>query len=67
VVVQVLPDPGDLEERRKPDAAQLLLKAGAVFADGPKADVLTADRLSDLYETPVRLACVDGYFLAYPG
>lgn len=45
----------------------VLLKGGAVFADGRKADVLSADRLSALYETPVRVACVDGYFLAYPG
>jgi len=45
----------------------VLLKAGAVFADGSKADVLTSDRLSELYETPVRVANMDGYFLAYPG
>ncbi|MDH4126401.1 MAG: ATP-binding cassette domain-containing protein [Gammaproteobacteria bacterium] len=45
----------------------VLLKAGAVFADGSKAEVLTSDRLSELYETPVRVANMDGYFLAYPG
>jgi iron complex transport system ATP-binding protein len=45
----------------------VLLKAGAVVADGCKAEILTADRLSQLYETPVRVAIMDGYFLAYPG
>jgi iron complex transport system ATP-binding protein len=45
----------------------VLLKAGAVFADGCKADILTADRLSELYETPIRVANMDGYYLAYPG
>jgi iron complex transport system ATP-binding protein len=45
----------------------VLLKAGAVVADGSKAEILTADRISQLYETPVRVANMDGYFLAYPG
>lgn len=45
----------------------ILLKAGTVVADGSKAEVLTADRLSELYETPIRVANKDGYFLAYPG
>jgi iron complex transport system ATP-binding protein len=45
----------------------VLLKAGAVVADGCKAEILTADRLSQLYETPVRVANMDGYFLAYTG
>ena len=43
------------------------LKAGCVVADGARADVLTGPLLSDVYETPVRVAEVDGYFLAYPG
>lgn len=45
----------------------VLLKAGVIFADGSKAEVLTADKLSALYETPIRVASMDGYFLAYPG
>lgn len=45
----------------------VLLRGGRVAADGPKAEVLTAELLSDVYETPIRVAGVDGYFLAYPG
>ena len=45
----------------------VLLKAGAVVADGSKAEILTAARLSRLYETPIRVANLDGYYLAYPG
>lgn len=45
----------------------VLLKAGVVIADGSKEETLTAERLSELYETPVRVACCDGYYLAYPG
>ena len=44
----------------------ILLKNGAVAADGRKREVLTAETLSDVYDTPVRVAEVDGYFLAYP-
>ena len=44
----------------------ILLKAGAVIADGPKATVLTAENLGRAYETDVRIANVDGYYLAYP-
>ncbi len=45
----------------------VLLKGGRIVADGPKSAVLTADTLSDVYETPIRVAFVDGYYLAYPG
>ena len=45
----------------------VLLKAGVVAADGPKSDVLTAERLSQVYETRIRVAEIDGYYLAYPG
>ncbi|MGI9232005.1 MAG: ABC transporter ATP-binding protein [Woeseiaceae bacterium] len=45
----------------------VLLKAGRVVADGPKKSVLTDDRLSGVYETCIRVAEIDGYFLAYPG
>jgi iron complex transport system ATP-binding protein len=45
----------------------ILLDAGTVSADGPKASVLTSERLSEVYGTPIRVAEVDGYYLAYPG
>lgn len=45
----------------------VLLKDGAIAADGNKADVLTGSLLSSVYETSVRVAEIDGYFLAYPG
>ncbi len=45
----------------------ILLKAGRIVADGRKRDVLTAERLSAIYEAPIRVAEIDGYYLAYPG
>ena len=45
----------------------VLLKDGAVVADGEKSDVLTAERLATVYDVPLRIARVDGYYLAYPG
>ena len=45
----------------------ILLQEGSVVADGRKAEVLTETRLSKVYGVPVRVAEVDGYFLAYPG
>jgi iron complex transport system ATP-binding protein len=45
----------------------VVLKDGAVVADGKKEAVLTGELLSEVYETPIRVARVDGYYLAYPG
>ena len=45
----------------------ILLQKGKVISDGPKADVLTSEQLSKVYETPINVAEVDGYYLAYPG
>lgn len=45
----------------------VLLQQGRIAADGNKADVLTGARLSDVYETRIRVAEIDGYYLAYPG
>lgn len=45
----------------------VVLKEGRVVADGDKAAVLTDRLLSEVYETPVRVARADGFFLAYPG
>jgi iron complex transport system ATP-binding protein len=44
----------------------ILIRAGVVIADGAKADVLTVDNLQKAYGTRMRLARVDGYWLAYP-
>jgi iron complex transport system ATP-binding protein len=44
----------------------VLLRGGAVVADGPKTRVLTTENLQKTYGTRVRLARVDGYYLAYP-
>jgi iron complex transport system ATP-binding protein len=45
----------------------VLLSEGRVVADGSKASVLTADTLSDVYATAIRVQEIDDYFLAYPG
>lgn len=45
----------------------VLLEDGRVAADGDKADILTGERLSSVYRTPVRVAEVEGFYLAYPG
>jgi len=45
----------------------IVLKDGAVVADGDKVSVLTSELLSSVYETQIRVAELDGYFLAYPG
>lgn len=45
----------------------VLLCRGEIVADGPKASVLRSDILSEVYETRIRVAEIDGYFVAYPG
>ncbi len=45
----------------------VLLNEGGVAADGGKQDVLNAATLSEVYGIPVRVAEIDGYYLAYPG
>ncbi len=45
----------------------IVLKQGAIAADGPKAEVLDGELLSSVYETAIRVAEFDGYYLAYPG
>ena len=45
----------------------ILLKDGAIVADGSKEKTLTDQLLSEVFETPVRIAVLDGYFAAYPG
>jgi len=45
----------------------VLLQNGRIAADGNKHEVLTEERLSEVYEVPVRVKEIDGYYLAYPG
>ena len=45
----------------------LFLKHGRLAGDGPRAEMITSPRLSDLFETPVTVDMVDGYAYARPG
>lgn len=38
------------------------LKRGRLFADGPKSEILRADKLSSLFETPVDVMETSGYY-----
>lgn len=50
-----------------PDIKRLiLLREGRIVADGPKEEILTEENLEKTYDTEVRIAKVDGYYLAYP-
>jgi iron complex transport system ATP-binding protein len=40
----------------------ILLRDGRVFADGPKNEILTTERLSALFGLPVEVARRDGYY-----
>ena len=44
----------------------ILLRSGRVVADGPKDQILTSARLSDLFGSPIRVERVDGYLYARP-
>jgi iron complex transport system ATP-binding protein len=44
----------------------ILLREGRIVADGPKEEVLTEVNLKKTYDADVRIAKVDGYYLAYP-
>jgi iron complex transport system ATP-binding protein len=44
----------------------VLLREGTIVADGPKDSVLTPENLAATYGIAVRIALVDGYYLAYP-
>jgi iron complex transport system ATP-binding protein len=46
-------------------ARVVLLREGRILDDGPKATVLTADKLSSLFGVPVRLGQHDGFFHLY--
>ncbi|MGE3154454.1 MAG: ABC transporter ATP-binding protein [Nitrospiraceae bacterium] len=45
----------------------VLLKDGRVAADGPKTQVLTGPALTQLYERPVELIQINGFYQALPG
>ena len=45
----------------------VVIKQGTVVADGSKEDVLTSALLSDVYGTSVRVAEVEGHYLAFAG
>lgn len=45
----------------------VLLKAGQVFADGPKTKILTTQNLSTLFDSPIRLIEENGWYQAVPG
>jgi iron complex transport system ATP-binding protein len=45
----------------------VLLKDGAVLADGEKPEVLTAENLSNLFDTPIELVHANGFYQAMPG
>jgi len=50
-----------------PDIERIvLLREGSIVADGPKEAVLTEENLLTTYGTPIKLARVNGYYLAYP-
>src|ERR1700681_2040391 len=40
----------------------VLLREGRILADGPKEEILTAERLTNLFGVPVQLVRRDGYF-----
>ncbi len=44
----------------------ILLCEGQVVADGAKEQVLTEENLRRTYNTDIKVAKIDGYFLAYP-
>ncbi|MCG3113733.1 MAG: ATP-binding cassette domain-containing protein [Candidatus Manganitrophus sp. SB1] len=44
----------------------ILLKEGKVIADGKKGELLTGERMTELFDTPVRLAQANGWYQALP-
>ena len=45
----------------------ILLRGGRILASGPKRSVLTAERLSGLFDAPVAIDEENGYYYARPG
>jgi iron complex transport system ATP-binding protein len=44
----------------------VLLKDGAVMADGEKSTVLSSQNLSTLFDTPIKLVQANGFYQAFP-
>lgn len=45
----------------------ILMQSGRIVGDGPKADMLNDDRLSRLFDVPIRVVGANGYYQALPG
>ena len=45
----------------------VLLKGGNILADGPKSNLLTDERISDLFGCPTKLVYANGWYQALPG
>ncbi len=51
-----------------PEVARVVcLNGGRISADGAKANVLSDARLTQLFDTPIRLVCDNGWYQALPG
>ena len=48
-------------------ARVVLLKQGAVIADGDKSSILSSAQLSQLFDTPIELVRANGFYQAMPG
>ena len=48
-------------------ARVILLKNGRIAADGAKAEILTSRNLTDLFDIPVEVVQVNGFYQAVPG
>ncbi len=44
----------------------VLLSEGRIIADGPKQEVLTSERLTSLYGTPIQVHHIGGHYVALP-
>ena len=40
----------------------VMIKDGLVFADGPKRELLTSERMSALFDVPLTIQVVGGYY-----
>ena len=45
----------------------VLLKEGRIVGDGKKSDVLTSETLSGLFDYPLQVVAVNGYYQVLPG
>ena len=45
----------------------VLLKEGRIVGDGNKTEMLTSDTLSSLFDYPLQVVTVNGYYQVLPG